>query len=279
MTIMKGILANLRRGRRYGVRPESIKVDDVDLDEKKRNLSTFFFGHDKYSGSNKRMLWYILKQDPKANYALILSRNALFVDPFHDKAEPVSWYSSSLRRFLNGSFLNDCFKDNDQSCLIFHDIENETKNMYGVSGGKNTKDRVFLLSLEEFEQYKNDLPESFFFSTVLKQDSKRAFFQSEMIQEKLNRNYIEQMNDYELSEKNSSGDNSNDKFSPVGLNTFYDNIGWWLRTPGIDSSEIMYVDKRNNVCHSGMNAVLGVNAVRPAMYIKLDRLMRILAES
>ena len=88
--------------------------------------------------------------------ALVVSRYGLDCRPYFRNMTGVSWENSGLRRWLNREFLKEAFTPEEQRRIILSDTPN-ADSKYGTPGGRDTRDRVFCLSLEEAERYfRND---------------------------------------------------------------------------------------------------------------------------
>lgn len=94
--------------------------------------------------------WYVL--DRKEDKVLLLSEGLLGFRPYHDEDEPVTWESSSLRRYLNGEFLSS-LPETEKARVLETQVVNRSNPKYAIRGGEDTLDKVFLLSLEEAELY------------------------------------------------------------------------------------------------------------------------------
>lgn len=88
--------------------------------------------------------WVVL--DKKDGRALVLSKNVLDARPSDDKGRNVSWENSSLREWLNSEFYKNTFSGEEQESIVEMVI-------YDTETGKDTKDKVFLLSGEEVVTY------------------------------------------------------------------------------------------------------------------------------
>lgn len=98
--------------------------------------------------------------------ALLLSRYILDAKPFNDEAKVVHWDSCSLRKWLNGEFLNNAFTEEEQN-QVYLPPENERdinaeffwliwhpgRPMDVDSSSLNMKDKVFLLSHKDVSEY------------------------------------------------------------------------------------------------------------------------------
>ena len=81
--------------------------------------------------------------------ALILSEKILEERAYHSKdQDDIAWEKCSLREFLNGSFYNSTFSEQEKKWIIETRLTNRS--------GNNTDDRVFLLSVDEVNEYMGD---------------------------------------------------------------------------------------------------------------------------
>ena len=102
--------------------------------------------------------WLVLDYDEKNNRALLISRYGLDCQPFNKVKVDVTWGTSSLRAWLNDTFLNKAFSKEEQGAILTTDVDNSASQCYSKwsgNGGKNTQDKVFLLSYSEANMYFN----------------------------------------------------------------------------------------------------------------------------
>ena len=95
--------------------------------------------------------WRILVRED--NKALLISEYALDCQQYNTEDEDVTWESCSLRAWLNNEFLKNAFSKREQSMIATTAVKNAKNPKYGTSGGADTKDKVFLLSIAEAEKY------------------------------------------------------------------------------------------------------------------------------
>ncbi|WP_406547078.1 DUF6273 domain-containing protein [Succinimonas sp.] len=87
------------------------------------------------------------------NFLVLVSKRVLDAQPFNVKAGPVTWETSSLRSWLNGSFFNEAFSENEQE-IIKEDLNLSYQNEdFNTASGKDTRDRVFCLDQYEVILY------------------------------------------------------------------------------------------------------------------------------
>jgi hypothetical protein len=98
--------------------------------------------------------WLVLAvEDGKA---LVLSDKVMEVRPYHSPGGDITWENCDLREFLNGSFYNSTFNDQEKALIIETELVNADNPERGTAGGNNTRDKVFLLSLDEVNKYMGD---------------------------------------------------------------------------------------------------------------------------
>ncbi len=83
----------------------------------------------------------------------LISKYGLDCKPYNVEMEDVTWETSSIRRWLNGEFMQAAFTRDKQKWIVKITVENPDNSECGTKGGKNTKDKIFLLSIEEAEAY------------------------------------------------------------------------------------------------------------------------------
>ena len=93
------------------------------------------------------LCWMVL--EVQKDRALLLCRDVLSAMPFHDAYEEITWKDCSLRAYLNGSFLDNAFSDQERGRILTVSNQNPPNPGMESHGCGVTEDRVFLLSLEE----------------------------------------------------------------------------------------------------------------------------------
>ncbi len=97
--------------------------------------------------------WQILDYDEKNNRVMLLSKYIVEMGEYNEKNKKITWDKSPLREWLNGYFYYDAFSTYERALIKLTNIKNNKNPIYGTDGGKDTKDHIFLLSLEELEKY------------------------------------------------------------------------------------------------------------------------------
>ncbi len=103
------------------------------------------------SGEVKPIEWRVL--EVKDGKAFLLADKGLDAVPYNTKNEEITWKNSSIRQWLNTDFYNTAFNDSEKSRIAITVLKNPDNPKYGTEGGGDTRDRIFLLSLDEAEWY------------------------------------------------------------------------------------------------------------------------------
>lgn len=100
---------------------------------------------------DERIKWRVL--DIQDERALLLSENALVAMPYNNDHEAVTWSECTLRKWLNGDFLNTAFDPAERVYIFEVLLANEDNPRNGMPGGPDTQDKVFCLSINEVLTY------------------------------------------------------------------------------------------------------------------------------
>ncbi|MBQ4396355.1 MAG: protein kinase [Clostridia bacterium] len=103
------------------------------------------------NGVVKPLLWRVL--DVKDGKALLIADKLILCKSYHDTLKDITWENCSLRKWLNGEFLQLAFGTMRPSQLALVTNRNRENPKYRTKGGNDTNDRVFLLSTEEVNRY------------------------------------------------------------------------------------------------------------------------------
>ena len=111
---------------------------------------TFGQYHNRYRAED--IEWTVLFREK--NRVLLISTYGISARCFKSTYDtPATWESSDLREWLNGSFLSDGFSKQDQKRILETKVTADSNPDYKTEVGKETKDRVFVLSIDEAEKY------------------------------------------------------------------------------------------------------------------------------
>lgn len=113
------------------------------------------FGRYEQDGNTKNgdeaIEWIVL--EVKEGKALIISKYILDARSFNNRYEDTTWEESSIRSWLNNTFLSSAFNAVESNIIALSNISNDKNSVYNTSSGNATRDRIFLLSIAEFKQY------------------------------------------------------------------------------------------------------------------------------
>ena len=81
------------------------------------------------------------------NDAFLLADQNLDVKPYNEVRTSKTWETCTLRTWLNDTFLDTAFTSAEQAAIKNTTVVNDDNHRYGIEGGENTTDKVYLLSL------------------------------------------------------------------------------------------------------------------------------------
>lgn len=112
-------------------------------------VSGVFYGsypQNVVSGNTKEPIeWIVLEK--KDNEVLLLSKYVLDGKKYNESSEKVNWESCSLRNWLNTTFYNEAFDNNEKNNVIDSQVE------FGAGLNNVVTDKVFILSYKELIKY------------------------------------------------------------------------------------------------------------------------------
>ena len=204
--------------------------------------------------------WRVL--DVQGNQALLLTEYVLFDHWYHHTFEEVTWETSDIRRYLNNEFFNR-FSPQDRARIAQTYVINSNNPWdwsdwgwhVSTPGGRNTWDRVFLLSIDEVQ---------------------RSFGDSGLVARGATMGAnARAANEPAWPEWSIYGWGIMDQFSEARIARDLQGTAsrWWLRSPGF--APIIAAD----VFHDGRLDMAGYNVfreggigggVRPALWLYLD---------
>ena len=130
----------------------SDQLDDVKAGD---TIKFGFYEQDNDLDDGKEDIeWLVLKKH--RNKVLVISKYGLDLQPYNDEDEYVTWENCTLRKWLNNEFLENAFDNDLRKQIAKTSVNNKFEYSRGmlryVENGKNTMDKVFLLSSDEFEK-------------------------------------------------------------------------------------------------------------------------------
>lgn len=162
---------------------------------------------------------------------LLLSEEVVMRCAYNGDYEDVTWADSSVRQYLNHEFY-DQFSPEEKGLIAETGLVNSNNPWLDTNGGRETTDRIFLLSLEDVVTYFGDSGQ--------------------------------------LQDKNPNSKYwINDQYNPerVARDETGEACWWWLRSPGIRSRGAAYVNVGGSINLAGHYVNNGHGAVRPALYL------------
>lgn len=225
--------------------------------------SSVYFGNYRQSSDGSGsynadpVKWRVLANDENSGgKLLLLADQNLDVKPYNSSYTSITWEKSTIRSWLNGyganennygtdyssdNFIDTAFSSNEQSAIAETHVYNATQSdgssnpnpSYSTSGGNNTTDKIFLLSIEEANN-------SSYFPNG---DSARV---------STNTAYV----------AGHSG------MYGVGVADY-----WWLRSPGDSAFRAVRVRDNGGVLITGSIVNSTAGAVRPAFNLNLNSVL------
>ncbi len=192
-----------------------------------------FLGHyeqdNHLENGSEPIEWVVL--DVTDGAALLLSCYALDCRAYNDEEADVTWMECSLRRWLNESFLQAAFTDEEQLAILETTVKNDEISQnpeWKRHAVEDTVDRIFLPSWYEL------------MSAFLDKDARKT-------------------TGTEYARAQGA------KF--LGITTIgYDETDWWLRSPGESAREAAYVGVIRDVSSKDVEDAAGI---RPALWLDL----------
>jgi len=184
--------------------------------------------------------WKVL--DVQDGKALLLSEDILEQRAYHPCYEGVTWEKSELRKHLNGDFYN-LFDDADKARIVETGIENSDNSWYGVAGGADCMDKIFILSIEEADRYFGD-------SGDYRNNQRKKYD---------NGKWVVDADGWIFSNENDGA-----RVAKIGDAASL----WWLRTPGYSEFTAAYVSSTGNILPNGDRVCIGRGGSRPALWVR-----------
>lgn len=180
------------------------------------------------SNGTENIEWLVLAREN--NKILVISDKALDRQ-LYDNAD-VTWENCSLRKWLNDSFLNAAFSEEERALIQSTTLSADKNPEYSSDPGTATTDKVFLLSINEAEKYFN--------SDEARKCAPTAYAKAQ--------GALTSIDVYE---------------TPSGAATCW----WWLRSPGYSQKGAAIVNCDGSVYYFGYGVDYDDVSVRPALWI------------
>ena len=115
-------------------------------------ISFGYYLYDDY-GTLQPIEWQVL--DVKDYKALIISKYCLDYRLYNERDVETTWETCTLRTWLNEDFLETAFTADEINYIEETNVINDDNPIWGTDGGNDTKDKIFLLSIDEAMNYFN----------------------------------------------------------------------------------------------------------------------------
>lgn len=281
---------------------DRLREEEFAVDDTLRNITFGRYEQDGNLDNGKEPIdWIVLTYDEEK--ALVISRFILDNKCFNEGFEEADWENSTIRKWLNGDFINSAFSDAEQeriieSFLTPEMIKEEEKvevheagdvpegSEEGVEGSgvedgsatsviseavetpevKGTYDKVFLLSYDEYLYY-FDLYETN--EELLFEEHPKFRPSGDVLDNRIgiNSRYAIDRGVFTLTEEKYNLLDYKEKDIPeLAINAGW----WWLRTTGADLDEAMDVKTDGTVRTTGHLVGEEHDGVRPAMWIQIE---------
>ena len=103
------------------------------------------------SNGKEDIEWLVLEKE--GNKLLLISDKGLDSQRYNESRDKVTWEICSLRKWMNNTFLNSAFSTDEQKRIQSTNVSADENPDWDTDPGKATKDKVFLLSINEANKY------------------------------------------------------------------------------------------------------------------------------
>ncbi len=103
------------------------------------------------SNGREAVEWRVLTVEE--NKMLLISEYALDCRAYNTDSETVTWETCSLRKWLNESFYKDAFTGEEKAYIKNIQVKADSNPEYDTNPGRDTEDKMFLLSFAEVAKY------------------------------------------------------------------------------------------------------------------------------
>ena len=128
----------------YYLVPNSAVGDEIIYGKYEQNNNS--------SDGKEDIVWVVLAKEGD-DKVLLLSKFGLDCQPYNSTETDVTWETCSLRGWLNGTFINDAFNENEKKIIQATKLSADKNDDFETNPGNSTVDKVFLLSQLEGEKY------------------------------------------------------------------------------------------------------------------------------
>lgn len=174
----------------------------------------------------EKITWLVVAVDD--GKALLVSEKVLDTKKYNEEKVDITWENSTVRAWLNKDFFEVAFTKKEAKKISGTMISNFDHPKHETPGGNITKDKIFLLSIDEAENY----------------------FETDELRRSKGTEYAA-----------SSGLKLDKSILYAG------NSVWWLRSPGFKAYHACYVNN-DGVIYPTVDVNNENFGIRPAMWVK-----------
>ena len=203
------------------------------------------------SNGKEPIEWIVLSNS--GSELFVLSKYGLSNKMYNTDWVFVTWEECTLRKWLNEVFYNVAFSETDKKLIKKTKVKNTDNPEYGTSGGNDTKDRVFLLSLEDMVNTRYGFSSDYYEDDIARCCAATAFAIAH-------------------GAYTSWYDAEAEEWMQCVIADGEPTCWWWLRSPGGYECTAAFVTPVGTVYAGGMkNFGDNAYAVRPALVIDLNQ--------
>ncbi len=103
------------------------------------------------SNGKEDIEWLVL--DKEGDRVFVISKYALDCKPYNVEKADVTWETCTLRIWLNDEFFNEAFTSSEMSQIPTVTVTAGANPRYNTNPGNDTQDKIFLLSIDEANEY------------------------------------------------------------------------------------------------------------------------------
>lgn len=187
------------------------------------------------NGEVEPLLWRVLRV--KGSMVLLITEKLIDAVAYNIVDRSVTWETCTLRKWMNEDFIWEAFDEEEASHITEVHVKNSNNKKNDTDGGNDTRDQVFALSIEEANGY----------------------FQND-------RDRVAEVTPYAIRR----GSYYTQKKLLPSDSVPYKMGWWWLRSPGLYSSDAACVFTGGIVSADGHGVSSYGASARPALWIHLQ---------
>lgn len=130
--------------------PEQGEDDAVHTDD---DGTKYIVRADKSCYKYEPIKWRVLSVSEDGTDAFLMADQCLEARPYHtENSEAVTWETCALREWLNGTFMQKAFTEDEQEAIMKTEIDNPSYDggaEVSTEGGATTEDNIYLPSLND----------------------------------------------------------------------------------------------------------------------------------